>query len=380
MVQRIITGILVVAVLILLILYSQLRSTQPFVSGIVEADEIRLGSRIGGRINRVLVDEGDHVEAGQPLIEFEPYDLIQREQQAVAELAVREANFSKLKTGLRPEEIAQAGARVDQLAAQLKLLEKGPRPEEIEASRERLSAAIAELRLARQEYDRVSNLVQTNAVSRGELDTAKERFDAATANVEVKRNELAILEAGTRIEEIEQARARWKKQGLRMNWRSRVIRTEDIEEAQASRDAAAAALDVIRQQKTELVIFAPTAGYVDALDLQPGDLVGPNAPVMTMLSEQRLWVRAYVPQRFLQLAVGQELKVSIDSIPDRDFRGTVSFISHQAEFTPSNVQTSDDRAKQVYRIRVALQEGVDQLRAGMTANVWLNATANGRTK
>jgi multidrug resistance efflux pump len=377
MIQRVITGIIVVAVLILLILYSQLRTTQPFVSGIVEADEIRLGSRVGGRVSRVFVDEGDRVETGAPLIEFEPYDLIQREQQAFAQLAESEANLRKLETGFRPEEITQAGARVDQLSAHLSLLENGPRQEEIDAARERLNASIAELRLARQEYDRVSNLAQSNAVSAGEIDIAKEKFDGANANVEVKKNELAILEAGTRAEEIAQARAQVIEAKAAWELAQHGYRSEDIEQARASCNAAAAALEVIRQQKTELVIVAPTAGYIDAFDLQPGDLVGANAPVMTLLSEQRLWIRAYVPQRFLRLSVGQQLRVTIDSIPDRDFQGEVSFISHQAEFTPNNVQTSDDRARQVYRIRVALHEGADQLRVGMTANVWLNATANG---
>ncbi len=154
MIRRIVLGIVVVTMLILLILYSQIRVTQPFVSGIVETDEIRLGSRVGGRVHKVMVDEGDRVTARMPLIEFEPYDLLEREQQARAELAVREADLRRLKTGLRPEEIAQAKSRVDQLAAQLKLLEIGPRAEEIDAARERLNAAQAELLLARREYDR----------------------------------------------------------------------------------------------------------------------------------------------------------------------------------------------------------------------------------
>ena len=201
MFQRVIAGIVVVAALILLILYSQIRTTQPFVSGIVEADEIRLGSRVGGRVKNVMVNEGDRVSAGAPLIEFEAYDLNQREQQAVAELAVREANLKRLQTGLRPEEIDQAKARLDQLTAQLNLLEKGPRTEEIEAAREQLKAAQALILLARTEYDRVANLGQGNAVSRGEIDIAKQKFDAAASNLEVKKNELAILLAGARAEE-----------------------------------------------------------------------------------------------------------------------------------------------------------------------------------
>ena len=93
-----------------------------------------------------------------------------------------------------------------------------------------------------------------------------------------------------------------------------------------------------------------------------------------MISTEKLWVRAYVPQRFLQLQVNQKLTVTIDSLPNEDFTGDVTFISRQAEFTPSNVQTPDDRARQVYRIRVMLQKD-DRLRPGMTANVWLDSVS-----
>lgn len=93
-----------------------------------------------------------------------------------------------------------------------------------------------------------------------------------------------------------------------------------------------------------------------------------------MISTEKLWVRAYVPQRFLQLQVNQKLTVTIDSLPNEDFTGDVTFISRQAEFTPSNVQTPDDRARQVCRIRVMLQKD-DRLRPGMTANVWLDSVS-----
>ncbi len=335
MIQRVAFGLIVVATLVLLILYSQTRTILPFVSGIVETDEIRLGSRVGGRVQKVMVNEGDRVTAGMTLVEFEPYDLLQREQQATAELNVRSAELTKLKTGLRAEEIGQAKTRLDRLNAQLKLLLAGPRKQEIAAARERLAAANADLKLAGVEYDRRADLLQTNSISKNEFDMAKERFDSAQANVEVRKNELSILESGARPEELEQAEALVEESRLAWELAKQGFRIEDIQQAQAAHDAAAAALDVIRQQKTELQVSSPTDGYVDALDLQVGDLVPANAPVLTLLAEDLLWIRAYVPQRFLQLSVGQKLKVSIDSLPGETFVGTVSFVSHQAEFHPA---------------------------------------------
>ena len=108
------------------------------------------------------------------------------------------------------------------------------------------------------------------------------------------------------------------------------------------------------------------------MELQPGDLVSPGAPVISVLDAKRLWIRAYVPQSRLDIRRGQELKVTVDAYPDRKFAGEVTFVSREAEFTPSNVQTYDERAKQMFRIKVRIDPPDDvQLRPGMTADVWL---------
>lgn len=373
---RIIPLLLVASALIGLILYSQYRPQSNFVSGIVETDEIRLGSRVGGRVKAVHVNEGDSVVAGQSLIEFEPFDLAEREQQARAELAQREAALQKMQAGLRDEEIAQAEARFQQAAAELSLRTEGPRAEEIAAAQQRLAAAESELQLAEREFKRVAGLNQNNAISKSEFDKADEQSKRARAQVVVRQNELKIFQAGSRQQEIEQAQARVDE--LRSAWElaQKGYRDEDIAQARAARAAAAAALEVIRQQKQELTLTAPSSGVIDSLDLQPGDLVAPNAPVVTMLSRDRFWIRAYVPQRFLKIRVGQKLKVTLDSFPNEEFVGETTYVSSQAEFTPSNVQTPDDRAKLVYRIRVRLDSNDNRrLRAGMTANVWLPTDA-----
>ena len=376
MIRRIVLFAFVAILLVVLIGYSQWRPQSNYVSGLIEAEEIRLGSRVGGRVKEVFVREGDRVIPSQPLVEFEPYDLQEREQQGIAVLVERDAAFKKLSVGMRAEEIAQAKSRYDQALEELSLIKAGARPEEIAAAEGRLSAAESTLQLAKREYDRVVELNQRDAISKSEFDVADERWRVATSQLDVRKNELKILKDGARKQEVQITAA--KAEELRLAWElaKQGFRSEDIEQAKAARDAAAAALDAIRVQKKELTILAPSDGTIDSLDLQPGDLVGPNAPVMTMLSSRNLWVRAYVPQRFLQLRVGQKLRVTLDSFPGQDFDGEVTFISDQAEFTPSNVQTPDDRAKQVYRIRVTLEDDSGKLRAGMTANVWLDSESS----
>jgi multidrug resistance efflux pump len=148
-------------------------------------------------------------------------------------------------------------------------------------------------------------------------------------------------------------------------------RTEDIDEAKAAADAADAAVAAVDRQIEELVVRAPSDGVVDAVELRPGDLVAPNAPVLTIVDGARLWVRAYVPENRLDVQIGQELEVSVDSFPGRRFKAHVTFVAREAEFTPGNVQTPDERSKQVFRVKVEFGEGRDVLRPGMSADVWL---------
>jgi HlyD family secretion protein len=371
--SRLITVVFVGVAMLGLIIYSQFRQAPQYVSGIIEADEIRLGSRVGGRVAEVFVQEGDLVQSGQPLIRFEPYDLLEREQRALNQLSEKEAFLKKLQAGNRQEEIAQAKARYEKAQAQLSLVLEGPRQQEVAAARSRLEAAQADFKLAQQEFERQSESFQNNASSKSEFDIAEERLNVTRAIAKVRQNELAILDAGARQQEIDISRA--EVENLRLAWEiaKQGFRPEEIEQATAARDAAQAGLEAIRRQKTELTITAPGPGAVDSLDLRPGDLVPPNAPVMTILSPKNLWVRAYIPQKLMQLRVGQKLQVTVDSLPAESLDGEVTFISQQAEFTPSNVQTPDERAKQVYRIRVTIRDTQHRLRPGMTANVWLES-------
>ena len=150
MIRRIGIVALVVVSLIGLIVYSQLRPVPDRVSGFIEADEIRVGSRLGGRVLKVHVVEGERVEQGRLLVELEPFDLLQREQEAAKSLAAIEADVQRLTKGLRPGEIAQAKARYEQFKARYDLLVAGPRKQEIEAAQSRVQLAESEQILAQQ--------------------------------------------------------------------------------------------------------------------------------------------------------------------------------------------------------------------------------------
>ncbi len=371
MIKRAVAILLLAALLIGVIAYSRLRPESSTVSGFIEADETRLGSRVGGHVAEVLVEEGQRVRQGQILVELEPYDLLKQEQEAAATLKARQADLQRLEAGLRDEEVAQAAARHRQLVAHLEKLKNGPRPQEKVAAEANLRAAESELKLAEQNHERVVSLAARNAAPQEDLDRASEELQAALARRVVREQELALLKEGTRREEIAQAEAQVEEARQTLLLAEDGFRDEEIEAARAARDAAQAALEALRLRIAELKITASSDGVVQAIDLHPGDLVPPNAPVLSVLDDRRLWVRAYVPEDRLDLQLGRRLTITVDSYPDEEFEGEVTFISDQAEFTPSNVQTRDERVKQVFRIKVALTQDQDRLRPGMAAVVQL---------
>ncbi len=373
MIPRIAIGFVAIALLLGLLVYSQTRVEPLKVSGYVEADEIRLGSRVGGRVKAVHCYEGQAVTAGTLLLELEAFDLLARQAEAVAQVAVREAELARLKNGFRAEEIAQGQARVERLVAKHKMLVDGPRVGEINAARARRDLAIAQVERAKLTYARLKDLFaqETGSVSRDEVDRSTEEVKVTEQNQRVREEELQLLEEGTRTEEITAAAAELKEAEEALKLLNAGNRAEDIAQAEAAVAAVQAALAAIEVQLSELRIHASVAGVVEAIELQPGDMVGMGTPILSLLDTRTLWVRAYVPENRLNITIDQEVRITTDSFTTESFRGKITFISRQAEFTPRNVQTPEERSKQVFRIKVTLLDGLDKLRPGMAADVWL---------
>lgn len=373
MIQRIAIGFVAIALLLGLLVYSQMRVEPLKVSGYVEADEIRLGSRVGGRVKAVHCQEGQTVTAGTLLLELEEFDLLAKKAEATAQVAASEAELARMKNGFRTEEIAQAQARVERLTAKHKMLVDGPRVEEINAARARRDLAIAQVERAKLTYARLIDLFnqETGSVSRDEVDRSTEEVKVTEQNQRVREEELRLLEEGTRAEEITAAGAELKEAEEALKLFKAGNRPEDISQAEAAVAAAQAALAGIEVQLNELQIRASVDGVVEAMELQPGDMVGMGTPVVSLMDTRTLWVRAYVPESRLNIAIDQEVRITTDSFTSESFRGQVTFISRQAEFTPRNIQTPEERSKQVFRIKVTLMNGLDKLRPGMAADVWL---------
>jgi multidrug resistance efflux pump len=340
------------------------------ISGTIEADEIHVGSKVGGRIAAVLVKEGQMVKQGEALVRFESYDLDARRADALAAIAQAEANLEKTEKWFRPEEVAEARAAAEAAWMNYELARNGPRDQEVDEARAEMAAASADLSVARATLARVEQLVKTGVQSRQDYDNAKSAFDRAAARQEAARQRLDLLLAGTRKEEIARAERQYKQAAARRELVERGARREDIEAAKAQLERARAGLQQIDTQMAELEIRAPSDCYVEVLQVRPGDLITPNASVATLVELSRLWVRVYVPEPELgHVQLGKEISVTVDTFGDTAFSGRVEQIASQGEFTPRNVQTREERTHQVFGVRVRLENGDQKLRAGMAADV-----------
>jgi multidrug resistance efflux pump len=286
--------------------------------GIVEIQEVRLGSKVGGRVADVLVSEGDLVQAGQVLVRFEAPELEAQRQQVVAKLQSMEAELLRAKNGPRPEEIRQAKSELDM--------------------------AQADVEQTRQEFARSERLIHQGGTDRSEYDTARANRDRALGRLNSARARLDLLYAGTRAEEITDAEAKVAEMRGRLGELDANLR--------------------------EAVVRAPERALVEVLGVRKGDLVPPNQAIIRVLRADDLWVRVYVPETQLgKIRLGQSAQVTIDAYGDKSFEGTVVKIDSESEFTPRNVQSAEERRYQVFGVKVRVADPQGIFKSGMAAQV-----------
>jgi len=294
-------------------------------SGTVEATEAQLGFQSAGRIESLVPREGETVKAGEELGRLDRTEMLARRDQALAQTAAAQALLRELQSGFRGEEVAQG----------------------------RAALAVAADRLAdtRRDVERAKRLFEGGAVGAESLDKARMSFDIATSQHEQARQQLRILEAGTRREKIEVQRAQ-------------------VAQAEAAVKPIDAAL-------ANMVVHAPFGGIITVRHREPGETVSPGAPVFTLMNPDDRWVRIYVPEnRIGQVQLGAKASITADSFAGKTYAGEVVFIASAAEFTPKTVQTTEERVKLVYAVKVRVAgDAALELKPGMPADVRLDVAA-----
>ena len=289
-------------------------SSDSYISGHVEATEVRIAPKVGGRIQELKTVEGDSVQAGQEVARIDPVDLLLALQSARAARGQAAADLDLLVAGARKEDIAEAAARVDQ--------------------------ARAELQAAGQDLQRMQGLLDSGSGTPKSRDDALARRDAADAALRASEERLRRLRAGSRPEEIQAARARVQ--------------------------GADALIAQLEQQIADATVTSPVGGIVTEKLVEQGEMVQPGTPLLVVSDLEHAWLTTYVSEPDLaRIRIGEEVEVVTDSGAKR--KGHVSFIASQAEFTPKNVQTRDERIKLVFKVKVLLENSDGIFKPGMPA-------------
>jgi HlyD family secretion protein len=286
--------------------------------GNVDIRQIQLAFHDTGRIQRILVEEGQILQRGELVAELDPVRYQAAVAQATAQSDAQKEVLARLLAGSRPEEIAEARARV--------------------------RAAEAVLREMELTHRRVRTLAQSQYVSQQQLDNAEASWNTARANLDREQQALILAVKGPRQEDIDSARAQLK--------------------------AYEAVLQKAKEELSDTRLFAPEQAVVQDRILEPGDMASPQTPVLTLALDHPIWVRAYISEPDLgKIAPGMRAEVKTDSFPGKTYRAWIGYISPTSEFTPKQVETTELRSKLVYRLRVYVCNPQNELRMGMPADV-----------
>jgi membrane fusion protein YbhG len=307
----------------------------PRASGYVEATDVRVAAKLAGRIEKVNVVEGARVNAGDVVVTLAATDVVLAISRVRAERDQAVANLRLLQAGSRPEDIHQLEAQVAAAVADRQ-------------------AADAELSASRTDEARFEQLLRNRAGAQKQLDDAVARRELAEARLKAAADRvgaanaaLARAKAGARVEEIAAARARV-----------------------AAVDAEIASLE---HDRGEATVIAPITGIVSSRLVEPGELVALGAPLIVLIDLDHAWANVYVEEPLVPtLRIDQPATVLTDA--GNRLAGRISFISPRAEFTPRNVQTAEERAKLVYRVKVTVDNREGILKPGMPVEVQFGAT------
>jgi len=286
----------------------------------IEVTEVDAGFKIGGRIAKLKAEEGEKVEKDKILATLDKVEFENIVSQNVAYLNEKQILLEELKAGSRREDLEQAKANV--------------------------SYADAELSKTKKDYERIESLYNNGILSAQQFDSAKKSYEAAVSMHKKSLESFNLVKAGPRMEEIKAAENR-------------------VQYAEAS-------LKVAKEKLNDTTIYSPVSGVILKKNAESGEIISPAIPVYTIGVLEKPWIKVYVKEDKLGLIkLGQRAEIKTDSFPNKIYEGTVTYISSEAEFTPKNIQTQEERVKLVFGVKISVENRNDELKPGMPADVRL---------
>jgi len=340
------------------------------VSGRIEGDDAAVSAKLAGRIREITVREGDHVQAGQVLAVLDDAQIRAREQQSEAMVRQAEARLrlsrhqvTVLGEQLRQSEIGVGQARAD---AEGRVNEAEGR---LAAAEAQLAQAVAAHAQAKWERDAYTRLVQKGYVA--EQDAMQKQYteEAQAAVVSANRRQVEAARGA-----VTTARANLDNPAIRSAQvaaiQAQILQAQaDIAASQADAERARAALDEARANRADLQVIAPFTGTVATRTAEPGEVVTPGTPIVTMVNLGQVYLRAFVPGGDIgRVRIGQPARVYLDSAPNTPIDAQVIRIDPEASFTPENTYFREDRVKQVVGVKLLINGALGFAKPGMPAD------------
>jgi HlyD family secretion protein len=350
------------------------------VSGNIELTEVNVSFKIPGKLVERAVDEGEPVKKGMVVARLDREQLLSQRERARAAMASAESRLAQVRTGIEYQteniagQVEQRQAELRQAEAVLQELQAGSRKQEIEQARAAVYGAQTAYEKAKKDFERAQQLFRKEDISASEFDRFRSVFEGSEASLRQARERLALVVEGPRKEDIEAARA----QVARARAAVRVAEAGRIDLKRMHQETATrqaeigqvrAETAVIESQLADTVAISPIDGTVLVKSAEPGEVVAAGTTVLTVGDLDRPWLRAYINETDLgRVRLGDETRVTTDSFPGKVYRGRVSFISSEAEFTPKQIQTKEERVKLVYRIKIDVENPNHELKSNMPAD------------
>ena len=355
-------------------------------SGNLEMTQVNIAFKISGKMIERTVNEGDVVKRGQVIARLDREQLERQKEREQATLAGAQSTVTQLLTlvqwqgetlagdgDLRKAELALAEARLKELLA-------GARSQEKQQAQAAVEEARAEAERAKKDWDRAQALFKNDDITAAQHDQFRTRFEASSATLRRLEQQAALVEEGPRQEEIEMARAQVAraKASMRLSDANRLElrrKQEDVTTRRTDVERARAQLALIESQLGDTVAVSPVDGIVLVKSAEPGEVLAAGTTVVTIADLDHPWLRAYIREQDLgRVKIGSKAKVTTDSYPGKSYDGQVSFISSEAEFTPKQIQTPEERVKLVYRIKIDVENPNQELKSNMPADAEILAS------
>ena len=287
-------------------------------SGTIEATESVISSQTAGKIIKIIKDEGAQVTAGDTIVMID-----------------HEALDIQLKQMIANRDIAKA---------QLDLLIIGARREDINQAEQMLNQAEVNFDIAKSDKERMDNLYKANTITQKQQEDATARFDIAHAQLNSAKENFNKIKNIARPEEITQARANYQK--------------------------SEAVVESINKNIRDCYVLSPMNGSVIKKFVELGETVSMLSSLFKLADLSKVKVNIYVSETEIgKIKLGQKAEIKVDSFPDKSFEGKVIYISPEAEFTPKNIQTKDERTKLVFAVKIEIPNTQQELKTGTPTDV-----------